>query len=902
MGALLKAKNVVIDKEGIIETRRGFKQYGTALTLSTGKIESLFNYGDTLLVHYHNKLAYDSDDAGTWLDYTGTYTKPTGAAKIRALEASKNFYFTTSAGVKKLDSVTGTVTSAGGIKALDGSAALSSAGSGFFALDNQLAYRIVWGFKDANNNLILGSPSQRIEITNPAGGADDTVALTFTVPSGVTTSHFYQIYRSVLSGGETIVANDELQLVIEDYPTAGEISAGTVTVTDDVPDTLRGATLYTSPSQQGILQSNDPPPLAKDICFFKNSVFYANTVNKQRYTLTLISVAGTDGLTYVVAATKEIQDLTYTAATAGSAGNSITVAYTAGGTAGSEVVTVVGTAISIQIEDGVSTADQIKAAFDLSADAIALASCAVSGVGGNAQNTVTATALAGGKDASTVTIGGVVYTGKTSETASSGEFKVTTSETAAENIDLTAQSLVRVINQYASNTTIYAYYMSGYNDLPGIILLEERTIGGSSFALVSNKGSAFNPTLPSSGTTQSSDNETYENRVYVSKQQQPEAVPIGNYIPVGSENKAILRIVPLRDSVFVFKEDGLFRITGESINDFKADRFDETVVLNASETVVPFQNQLFAYTSQGIVGVSDSGSAIQSRPIEVDLLENATFSSFNSLSFGVSYNSDRKYILFIQTDSTDTYCTQAYIYNSISQQWTRWERNFNCGIVNSADDLLYFGSADSAYVYQERKSFTLADYADEELAVTITGRSGTTVNMSSTTGIVAGDVLYQSGKKSVVVSVDSGTAVTVEDEKTWKSASATVYKPISVEVETIQQHAGNPGILKHFRDLVVLFRRANFTDLSIGIKSDISQVLDVTDLYPVNPIAWGGAPWGTFGWGGGESDFQVIRTLIPRNKQRGHWLKVNIAHSNARDYFAIAGMSLMFNNMRERFR
>lgn len=97
-----------------------------------------------------------------------------------------------------------------------------------------------------------------------------------------------------------------------------------------------------------------------------------------------------------VAASRAIQDLTYTADAVGTAGNSITVAYTSGGTAGAEVVTVVGSAISVQIQSGVSTATQVKAAVDASAPASALISAAVTGTGGNAQTTVGATALQNG--------------------------------------------------------------------------------------------------------------------------------------------------------------------------------------------------------------------------------------------------------------------------------------------------------------------------------------------------------------------------------------------------------------------------------------------------------------------------------------------------------------------------
>jgi hypothetical protein len=74
-------------------------------------------------------------------------------------------------------------------------------------------------------------------------------------------------------------------------------------------------------------------------------------------------------------------ELTITALEKGTAGNSISVALTAGGTAGSEVVTVVGNAITVQVENGVSTAAQVKDALDASPEAAALISVAVTAAG-----------------------------------------------------------------------------------------------------------------------------------------------------------------------------------------------------------------------------------------------------------------------------------------------------------------------------------------------------------------------------------------------------------------------------------------------------------------------------------------------------------------------------------------
>jgi hypothetical protein len=102
-----------------------------------------------------------------------------------------------------------------------------------------------------------------------------------------------------------------------------------------------------------------------------------------------------------VAASKAIQDLTYTAKKLGTNGNLITIAYTTGGTAGSEVVTVVGNAISVQIQSGVSTATQVKTKIDANTAAAALVNVAITGTAGTAQVAVGATALINGSNVRT---------------------------------------------------------------------------------------------------------------------------------------------------------------------------------------------------------------------------------------------------------------------------------------------------------------------------------------------------------------------------------------------------------------------------------------------------------------------------------------------------------------------
>lgn len=106
-------------------------------------------------------------------------------------------------------------------------------------------------------------------------------------------------------------------------------------------------------------------------------------------------ISGSVSLTAPVAATLVNQGVTLTAVAKGSSGNSITYALTAGGTAGSEVVSVVGNAISVQIESGVSTVTQVRTAINASGAAAALVT-ATGTSGSTVTAPLTATALSGG--------------------------------------------------------------------------------------------------------------------------------------------------------------------------------------------------------------------------------------------------------------------------------------------------------------------------------------------------------------------------------------------------------------------------------------------------------------------------------------------------------------------------
>ena len=784
-GALLEATNVDIVSDNVAQPRRGFERLSAGYATTTDRTAKTWFFQNVQFAHKgtygsEDKVAYFS--GGSWTNLTGTFSAPTGY-KLRTSQSNSNLYYTTATGIYKLDTYNGTPVLAGAYKGLDLQSSLTGS-SGFLEDTKSVAYRIVWGFRDANNNLLLGAPSQRSVVKNNVGGAATRdVSLTQTIPSGVTTSWIYQVYRSP----QTTAAepSDELQLVYEASPSAGEITAGTLTFTDLTPDSLRGAALYTNATQEGLANGNERPPLASDLAVFRDSTFFANTVSKHRFYLTLLAVGGT-GL----------------------------------------------------------VADD------------------------------------------TVTVAGTVYTAKASP-VTDVQFTLSSGGTAAQNISDTARALCSTINR-KSTATVYAYYLSGPDDTPGKILLEERSIGGASFAVTSSRAAAWNPpNLP-----QNSSNDTYPNGLYWSKPNQPEAVPLPNFVQVGNKDSAILKVVPLRDALVIFKEDGIYRLTG-FYGSFSVELLDSSARLVGAETPAILNNQIFALTDQGVVVVSD-GVKILSRPIEQDVLAlfGDALDEVREQAFGVGYETERKYYLFLPASSAATYPTFAFVYNIFTNTWVKHEVAATCGVVE--DTNLYLGDALSHYVLKDRKSYSFLDYADFAFSTSITTVNGLTLSISSGADeISVGDVLYQSSTCfAPVTAVDTiASTVTIASDPGFSVAAADVLAAISTRITWASVTNGNPGVLKQYHTTEVLFKTDFSGTAYLVFKSDLSQYEESVALQGSANGSWGLFAWGEVPWGG-ESLKRSLRQWVPRQKQRCSALTVSFEHSYGFSPWQLCGLTL----------
>jgi hypothetical protein len=407
--------------------------------------------------------------------------------------------------------------------------------------------------------------------------------------------------------------------------------------------------------------------------------------------------------------------------------------------------------------------------------------------------------------------------GEAANTACGGDVLLSSLVSASQSIDETARSLVNIVNR-DTNGIVNAFYLSGEDDLPGVMLFESRNLSDGTFYIgvqddCTDITGKFSPTMPNSqlvtsfasvctctrtrvtlachgyavcdpvfiykttnctcgaytvlaktcctfdvlGTLtetcgrvfkacQDSDNDVSQNRLYFSKQDQPEAVPITNWIDIGGKDKKIERIVALRDNLFALKEDGIYVVTGDVAPAFTCRLLDCSANILAPDTATVLNNQIYVLTTQGVTTVSDTGVGVVSRNIEDEVLKvtNDQF-TFKAPAFGISSESDRSYHMWLPTCCTDTSATQIFRYNTFNRSWVRWTKGALDGVVNPTDDKIYL--AIGGKIHRERKLNDRTDYADQEFTLCVTIQTtvacSNVLTVSSTSGFCVGDAITQ---------------------------------------------------------------------------------------------------------------------------------------------------------------
>lgn len=788
------------------------------------------------------------------------------ARRIRGAAANGNVYITSNRGVLKSASASADFTLAGMPRCLDLVLTLSSAGTPVLltdtgssptaGADQARAYRGVWCQRDANNNLVQGVPSSRSYIVNTAGATRD-VSVAVSLPSEITTTHFFQLYVSTIVDNGTVVdPGDELRLVNEYFPTSTDITNGSLTIVDIAPDTFRGADLYTNAEQLGIARQFDRPPLCRDLVWFNNKLVVSNFTDPNRMDLLLLGTTG--------------------------------------------MVT------------------------------------------------------------QTITLAGVIYTAGTAEATTTGTFQVfksggggyTDKGTQALNVDFTARSLCNVINKYAANTTVYAYYVSAGTDTPGKIQIEERGVGGAAFSVTcsaSTIGNLFSPVIPTSGTAYSSVADRRVNWLRVSEENQPEHMSRARNIIVGGADEEIQRILALRGSLIIIKDRSVWRLTLAEVGEAPV-LLDNTCGIMGRDTAATLNNAVYFLADQGFVCATENGIQIVGRPIEDRVIAGLRAKSAdyaNQYFVGQGVERDRFYICTIYAPSdtgTGHNGRTCYRYSPISNggrgAWSKRRLNAYAFCVTSSR-LLYVLYSNAGHVLRQRSarldaSPWVRDYCDDKALGTITAIDTTnktiTVTLTSyvdytdpATGTAYNAIAPGYGSKVFVSGTEDTAAAQalVTDAATGAGVSWTfplndvsafavsnvvaIFRSIPWKIEYSPITGGNPLVVKSFGDVVASLETASAyaVDVSFAHQTDIKDDVAADEWNPVPtatrvyvPQSTGAEATATSNDFPSTSDVgkvnphNEIRTIIEGERAQGEHLRVRLAGGVAEGFVAVRALTV----------
>ena len=918
-GALSVADNVVMRRVGQLAPRSGISPLTPPAAIGAGEIHRLFEVNGEILewagpVSANTGLFRQSDGAQI-LSGTGQTLSALSQGAHKA-EAARNTYLTSTNATRRIVDASApapTADYAGVPQGLVPRAALVGAWvSAWFQPDEAVAYRVVFR-KSINGQELYGAPSGRSDIVNPVAGAASYVTLTCPVPTstagaggaiGVVAGDFCQVYRSRLSGGAAIVPSDEMFLVVEQEVQAADVTAGFMTIQDNTSDENIGASLYTNATQEGILQSNYRPPAARDLAYYAGMMFFGGTTSPYRLPCQLLDpeivrtvlvtnnpVVGAGNDFFTVTAVDETNVGRYLGEwnlPTGYNGASPTVA-------GAPSIFPPGTRIG--------SADPATNRY-YTVDAAGLPVAALATAAGpnevELHGAIIITDIASGTFRDYFSSG----LNNPGENVAGRRFEISGAALTQTNAKEAVESLAYIVSRDAArlvdcHPTIGSATEAGF-------LLEERNLNlcADGFTFEYAPSETFSPASRvgpwSTASVAQATQENVQNRVMYSKQLQQEAVPIVNFIDVGSEQANIQRLMETRDSLFVFKEDGLFRISGTGPFNLRLDTIDADLRLVQPKACVQHRNAVYAWTNRGFISVSGAGVRELSQQVIQSQLEESqrallalTSGAGASGAFAFASSLFDEVYFGVPASSTLTGAQNLYVYSRRTGAFTRWNFDdasaFLCdGLYRESDNALLLGgyvtALTSPAIWESQSYLSDVSYTFNLAGITNLGN-----NLFSLTAAAwpagytptKGDVWDVGGVECIVSAYSTGLTATVYSTGVPAGVAATAHKAFEALIKFKVKEARNPGALKHWSQVVaVLEEGKKMLSFDMGFSSNVysgrntvSPSLDYTE----------------------QSLPRVVRCAPSRNASRAAELYVDFSIRQAASSWRIAGMTLTYN-------
>jgi hypothetical protein len=421
----------------------------------------------------------------------------------------------------------------------------------------------------------------------------------------------------------------------------------------------------------------------------------------------------------------------------------------------------------------------------------------------------------------TITVNGQVFTAKAAENIASKEFLLSTGLATADlNMRATTDSLIRCINR-TSAAGAYAIDISepAPSGIPGAISIQ-RTDRTSTLTIAVSRSTAWSP---AAGITVVP--VRHKNGLVPSKPGQPDAVSTSLALSpmlAGSALESIKRIIPTRNSLWVLKSDGIWRVTG-SAGQFDVQPFDPTTAILAPKAAVALDNQAYFLADSGVVRVSESGVEIISRPIEETVRKVSMFWQYANAT---ARETDHKFILwgyYVNATHSDLDYSAGLVFDTLTEAWTtRSDYSVNDALVYSdTNQLVRINS--SGQTRRERRQPAYSNsivYGDESAVFTLVGSpvdngDGTITVQHTGLPTIPGSI-FSNG--SMMAQYSAGTTVTATIDSfvdsthmklrwatgTFVAGDATYYGAIGHSV-TFALKSPTPGVMVEWIEGALLF-------------------------------------------------------------------------------------------------
>lgn len=609
-GALALADQCYMRQPGTIENANTYSQVSPTLNAQNGGI-SLIAPADTkyAYVNFWNSIGHNIYG---YVDLTNTSTYPFGlstfadeSANTQTIDSTGRAGITTNRNRILVTGNNGTyvndipthasMRSAGLPQpTLSGTTAdLSGAGTALAAFTHAM-YAAIYIRRFADGYEVVSIPSFASEANNSVGTAHNFIVQlnisTHTNNGYIVAGDVIQIFRTKSQTANsttstwTNVGSDYL-LALEHTITAADVVAGSISITDSVPDASLGEALYTNAgvkTQDGIAL---PSPTAKVLATFKGYTFFLNRTDPPKWSFRIPVWWGDFG--------------DHTGMDASSRANGVGMREVVGNTtSGSPTMTSIPAADLVGIAVGQRVVFTSNFPFFTKVTAVGASSI-----------TFAANATATGTGVS-------VSIGDTLEVNGNEAFNINPTwvnqqlQTGSLKSALLAFNCINFVVPQVPTAGVGLFMVPAQ---PIDVFYTRLVDQATTITVRGTNGQNYVPPIPDiAATVKTFAVKQVLNGLSWSEQNQPENVPPLNTAFCG--NGEIYAAYSTRDCIWIFCSDGLYRLSGTGGSagaegfDWRIDPVDSTLIIAGPQAGCVLRDMVFAYTNRGLVQINSDGT------------------------------------------------------------------------------------------------------------------------------------------------------------------------------------------------------------------------------------------------------------------------------------------------------